>query len=101
MIRAMAFVLVALAAGCVSAMPGADSVVITGDRAMVANCRFIEQASFTTNGAQTLTPGTMQADTLTKLRNRAVEVGATHAVTTGPTGTNVMSITGDLYACAA
>lgn len=88
--------------GCVSAKPGADTVVFTSDRTMVAGCHFVEQATFTAIGSETFASA-ISEDAINKLRNRAVEVRATHSITAGPTGMSpgVMGITGDLYKCGA
>jgi hypothetical protein len=87
-------------AGCVSAQPGAEKVILTSNAGLVAGCRLIGQE--TVSAPIMLDVASAQKDATTNLRNLAIKKGGTHVITTGPSGfsygVGVMQ-TGDIYRC--
>lgn len=88
--------------GCVSQSPDAARVRLSSNADLVRTCTFVQQESIGITGWETVTVSTARDDVVTKLKNRAAELGGTDVITNGPQ-VNPMgihgSITGDIYRC--
>ncbi|CAH1658737.1 conserved hypothetical protein [Hyphomicrobiales bacterium] len=88
--------------GCISAKPGAESVQLLANAELVKGCAFIEQDSIGIDALESGGIDNLRKDLITKMKNKAVSVGGTHVLTSGPTVSlpgPVTNITGDIYRC--
>lgn len=99
--RHIAIAAVSLAlTGCTTTTPAGQSVIISGDRSLVASCKFIEQANGSHHLMGGMLAGAARQDAVNQLRARAVATGATHIITQSEsTGWAGSEVTGDLYRC--
>lgn len=90
--------LAAALAGCVTAQPGAEAIVMTGNVELVRGCQQLGQVT-----ADQMMYGGPQArdDVMTLLRNKAVQARATHVLTlnVGQNFNGTASGLGELYRC--
>jgi hypothetical protein len=87
-------------AGCATTpVGGADSVTITSSQDAARGCRLLGQASV---GASSMPIDITRQNAITKMRNRAVEMGGQLVISTGPQITMpgpAAVMNGDVYAC--
>lgn len=89
-------------AGCATARPGAERIVISGNAEMVKGCAHLQQirgGSIVFTGAG-LTADAGMEDAYNDLRNKALDLGGTNVVTLAVNpGSGGLGIVGDVYRC--
>lgn len=89
-------------AGCATApVGGADSVIITSSQDAAKGCKLLGQASV---GASSMPIDITRRNAITKMRNKAIEMGGALVVSAGPQITMpgpAAVMNGDVYRCPA